>query len=442
MESPSESHHRDATAKAVAAGDGVAAASVMRGSDAPLSNRASDSCSEKRFQVLSRHVDSLELSYQGTLKRDVERLLGERKAFAQSREDSHQALGQIEIATDVFQVRDKGAGYFPYVLENGSFFLKVAQRTSGQGLPFAYCQVRSEYLVQVGPRQAENELRKLLGSIADISHEAKVSRIDLEVDFATDHDMESWSRDSWVTHIQSISNHYVGTKFSGWQIGSHKNPVSLRLYDKTLEIEKQSGKRFLHDIWKLNGWVPWDSVWRVEGEFRREGLGRFGLTTLDDVLPCLGSLWGYLTEDVVRLTIPSQRNEQRSRWPLHPLWAAITAVPWDEASRKLERVVRPNGAPTNRYFARTLESLVTSYMARENVLGIEKVMRELTDILYDHLTAEEKWTCLSPSEALAIGAKAKGRRYHTLCNVSGDTRAPPLPDWAVEHAYRRASRGS
>ena len=337
---------------------------------------------------------------------------------------------------------DKGVRYFQYVLENGAFFLKLAQRASGGTLPFAYCQIRSEYLVQVGPRRAVSELRRLLDEIADISRDATVSRIDLAVDFATDHDMESWGRDSWVTRVRSHGSFSDGLKFTGWKIGSHNDPVSLRLYDKTTEIEKVSGKRFLHDIWTASGWCPWDPVWRVEGEFRREGLARFSLTTLDDVLASVGTLWVYLTESVVTLAVPNPGNGQRSRWPLHPLWIAISKVQWDGASRQLERVVRPNGAPSDRYLARAFQSVVTSYMARENALEFARAIRGLTDLLHDYLVKEEQWSWSSPAEALEVRAKLKGRRYHTMRNVSADTRAPPLPEWAAEHAYRRASRGS
>jgi hypothetical protein len=92
-------------------------------SDAPPSNRASDSCNQDSYTLLSGHVDTLELSYRGTLQPEVDGELENLKHHAQSREDRFQALAQfcrgdavtlprfhVHQTHAAFRLRSKSAG--------------------------------------------------------------------------------------------------------------------------------------------------------------------------------------------------------------------------------------------------------------------------------------------------------------------------------------------
>src|SRR5688572_14830691 len=71
--------------------------------DAPPSNRASNTCIAASLHVLSRHVDSLELSFRGSLKPEIEAHLNHLKVLAQSRDEAHRAQAQLVIAGQVFK---------------------------------------------------------------------------------------------------------------------------------------------------------------------------------------------------------------------------------------------------------------------------------------------------------------------------------------------------
>ena len=141
-------------------------------------------------------------------------------------------------------------------------------------------------------------------------------------------------------------------------------PVAFRLYDKTLEIDKQSKKYYLHDLWFKAGWFAGDPVWRGEFQLRRDVLARFGIRTLGEALAARDGLWAYLTADWLRLTVPNPGDDTRARWAPHPLWARLSEVTWGGNSEALTPVHKPSGIPSDAWIARHGTSLLTSLMAK------------------------------------------------------------------------------
>lgn len=417
---------------------GVAArASGVYSSDAPPSNRASDSCIDGTFQLLSRHVDSLELSYQGSLSIQTMGVLDERKRLAQSRSPAHQLQAQYTLGDQTFAVLDKGAGFFPYVLDNGYFRIKLSRPGKG-AMPLAHCQIRSEYLAHVGPNRAEQGLRSILMLLGADGTPETVSRIDLAADFSTDTEISAWDAASWVTRIRYKQAHW-GERFTGWSIG-RGCPVVLRLYDKTVEIENVSKKFYLHEIWKRAGWFVADHVWRVEGQFRREALKKFGLRTLSDCLYALDGLWQHLTAETVRLVELTPTDQTRGRWKNRPLWNSINAVEWDSAYSTLTRAFKASNLPADEYIAVHGTALLTAIMAREGVLETGFAWNSLKEIVLAYHRKREFFTDLSPEEALIERAQLKGRKFGTLKNIDEPPPAkPPLTPEA--RAYRKAKDG-
>jgi hypothetical protein len=184
--------------------------------DAPPSNTASYNCNSEYFKPLRWGIDSLYLSYQGELFPEIEARLKALKQMAQASEVDQQALAQYPIDGHVFEVKDKGAPLFPYVLEDGAFRIQLSR---GYAVPMAYVKVSSGYLAHVGPVKAEQTLASLLGQFGTLKSLAQVSRIDLFVDFSSGENMESWTRAAWVTRAKGINAYAVEGRFSGWSIG-------------------------------------------------------------------------------------------------------------------------------------------------------------------------------------------------------------------------------
>ena len=222
------------TAPLAQAGGGQEAAESLA-SGAPPSNTAPYNCNDY-FKALRWGVDSLYLSYPGELSREVDSQLKALKELAKSSDPAEVAKAQLAVGGHIFEVKEKGASLFPYILEDGAFRIQLSR--PGHKAPMAYVKVSAKYLAHVGPVEAEKHLYAVLSELGEIKESANVSRIDLFVDFQSSVDMESWDRHAWVTRASSINAYSVSGQFSGWTIGMG-GIISARLYNKLLEVVRQ-----------------------------------------------------------------------------------------------------------------------------------------------------------------------------------------------------------
>lgn len=408
---------------------------ITQEEDAPPSNTASNKCNLSSFRVLRWGVDSLYVSFRGQLADSVNKKLSELKQIAQASQPHEQVEAQYLIDDHIFEVKDKGAGLFPYVLRDNCFRISLSRPTS-TSLPMAYVQLSSDFLSAVTPLIGERILRSLLDKLGDVDPVTNVSRIDLFVDFISDVDMESWNRNSWVTRAHRIDSYSVKGQFSGWAIGLG-GVIACRLYDKTLELDV-SGKTYLQELWAKAGWKKGQKVWRLEFEFKRELLTQKGLGSLPQVLNHLAGIWAYATSEWLRLTLPPGGDKTRSRWPTHPLWECLSSIAWEGSGGSLLSRFSTISAPTDNYlFGRGLSS-VFSYMAREHFtdfdLGSMEYISALKSFGERHCWYEGIPFDQHVREQVAIRA----RRFNTSVNISPEVKADQE---AESEAYRRESDG-
>ncbi|WP_227815641.1 replication initiation factor [Nitrogeniibacter aestuarii] len=407
--------------------------------DAVPSNTASNSCIGHFFRPLRWGVDSLYLSFQGDLFRGVEQRLNDLKAVAQSSESHEQAFAQYEAGAHVFEVRDKGAGMFPYVLDDNAYRLQFSR--SGKKLPMAYAKVSSEYLCHKSAQDIESELRALLEEFGEITDSANVSRIDLYVDFVSSVDMESWTRSAWVTRASSVNAYSVGGRFSGWTVGLG-GVIACRLYDKTLEIET-SKKGYLRALWSEQGWTDDQKVWRLEFQFRREILDQKGIQKLYSVLSHLNGLWSYATTEWLRLTEPNPDDKTRARWPVHPLWIAVASVDWEDDGAPLSKRFSPLRAPSDDGLCKMAFSALTSFMARECLWDFNEAWHYLGNRLYDYHATRSHFQGIPFEQMLVERVRLKGRKFNTINNAAEIPHEDRIREGYDEVAreYRKQSRG-
>jgi hypothetical protein len=96
------------------------------------------------------------------------------------------------------------------------------------------------------------------------------------------------------------------------------------IYDKTREV-KVSGKQWIYDIWKANGWDGESQVIRIEFRYDRTCLREMGIEDPYDMLDQLESMWAYSTQNWIRHTIPGNDSNQ-SRWDTSDLWQVVQAA--------------------------------------------------------------------------------------------------------------------
>ena len=434
----------------VAQADGRQEVAEPGRSDAPLTNRASDNCNEERkqskeeqntipyFQSLRWGVDSLYLSYPGELFPEVLDRLKALKLLAQSTEPEQVIQAQYPAAGHLFEVKDKAAKPFLFTIEDGHFRIQLARPS--KTVPMAYVKVSSGYLAHISPIEAEKALLEVLSLFGEIRGLANVSRIDLFTDFVTSENIE-WDRKAWVTRAAYCEAFAINGRFSGWMIGKG-GILSARLYDKILEIQKNSHREYLFELWRKTGWNPGHPVWRLEFQFKREILVQQGLPKLDQVMNHLDGLWSYATTEWLRLTIPNVDDKTRSRWPVHPLWGYLASVDWDGNGGPLLRNFDPQRIPGNdKLFSLAFSHLVT-YMAREGITDLYEGQEAFITALYQYHENKAYLLGLPFDQYIAEKVALKARQFNTLLNnpaFEEEHQAREQTKAAMD--YRKASDG-
>ncbi len=405
----------------------------------PPSNTVPLKYNPDKSKLLRFGVDSLYLSYPGVMSEDWDKKLARLKELAQMEGDLSQSIAQATICGHLFEVRDKGAGRFSYVLVDNAYRIQ-ASNSNSKSLPLAYVQISSEYLSHAGIEQAEEGLRYIINTLGMVNKPANISRVDLFADFCADCEMDAFEplRD-WVTRVETMSLHYSYGHFSGWSFGSGGDIVA-RLYDKTLEVEKKSHKFYLHELWKAAGWDGTSQVWRMEFETKRSALVSLQLPNLSHLLPNQAALWHYLTKNWLRLTVPTETDTNRARWANHPLWDFIAAAfNSEEDQPKLQRFNPARLPEDERLFVHGLGG-ITSFMASRGIEDMGEGFGEYMQEAKAYHTANFGFKHDEMERYVGRKVKAKNRRYNTVLN------AQPLPSEIIKtaedaEAYQRAQDG-
>lgn len=385
--------------------DADQAACGVRAAGAPPSITAPANC----IRPYRHGVDSLYVSFPGTIDPDLAIGLQECKTMAQASNEHLIAAAGIGIGDHRFVTLPRGRGRFAFVLEDNWFSIQLSNASAGM-LPLAVVQIRSEYLTAVGPEEAVAIITKLVEGMGQVSGPPRISRIDLYADFGTDHDLTNLPGNNWVKRSKKRSIHEESDQVTGISFGGG-NEVSARLYDKTREILK-SGKDYLKPLWGLEGWEEGSQVWRMEFQIRREGLPQAMLGPAAEALGLCGGLWRYLCTEWLRLAVPSDSDDTRSRWPTHPLWEDLSRL-WDidPESPPLTRVPKSR-SPTDDYLFRAGIAGLTSFMAREGIADFGQGLGEFLHALEAYYDNPARQFPEGLQDYALRKAKLKARRYN------------------------------
>lgn len=403
------------------------------GKDTPPSNTVSYKYNPDYFKPLRCGVDSLYVSIQGELFLDQEKRLESLKQEAQSDQLKEQAMAQIELGGHLFEVKDKGTKFFPYILEDNCFRIQLS-RNKAKSMPMAYIKISSEYLTHKSPKDTIEDLRSVLSLLGTLEYRVNVSRIDLFVDFVSSEEMESWNRHAWVTRAEDINQYAVDGHFSGWTIGLGGH-LAARLYNKVLELVK-SNKTYLLPLWKEAGWNGEGFIWRLEFEFQREILKQLDVQSFDSVMDHLNGLWSYATTQWLKLTLPNEEDTNRSRWPIHPLWGYLSSVDFETSGGALSRTFSPQRIPSDRRLFDHAFSNLSSFMAREGITDFYDGAEVFITALYHYLNNQAMNTGASFDDYVGERIAVKAKRFNSIKNKLEED----ISHDAAEE-YRRQSDG-
>jgi len=168
--------------------------------------------------------------------------------------------------------------------------------------------------------------------------------------------------------------------------------LHIQVYDKGKEITEASGKVWMCSLWERAGWQAEEEgrirdVWRLEIRMKKEFLRGRGILRLDEMKAGLAEL---LAEALCtrRLTVPND-DQNRARWPLHPLWtAAYQATP--EAREMLplgKQITEAGDALRDRLVANVAGNLRTAVVLQVGAYDPADARTILNEAL-EHLEAD------------------------------------------------------
>ncbi|MDE1888918.1 MAG: hypothetical protein KGJ87_01070 [Planctomycetota bacterium] len=335
-----------------------------------------------QFKELLTGIDSLYVSYKGTLKESVRIDLLEKKALAQSENEKEQALATVTVDDHYFAVKDRGTKYYSYILEDNWYHIQIS--TSERKItPTVYVKISSELLTCLGLNESLNKLREIVNKLLSGVEGEKMSRADLFVDFVTDKNLEKIEKQSWITRAEDTRMHWKRDRFTGWSIGEG-GEISARLYDKTLEIEK-SHKYYLKEIWDKQDWDKEQKVWRFEFQLRREFLEQMSISTFSDLVSKINDTWRYCTHNWLRL-IMVDKTINRTRWRTNPLWEKIQKIRFlDGNYTGVTRFIDKSRIPSDKMIYLCGMGPITAFSAKEGYDDINE------DTINNYLTKAKKF---------------------------------------------------
>ena len=386
---------------------------------APPSNTAPQTYNETTSDphILRWGIDSLYLSFPGRLAKEWNDRLSRLKSFAQSRDDAEKAKAQVEIDEHLFEVNGKGYRRYPYVLQDGWFWIALSSAES-QSLPLAYVQVSSLLILSLGYREAVNRLRHIINTFGAVIEEPNISRVDLCVDFTTDINIQTLSSDAWICRAQYMGTHSISRQRSGWSFGKG-SPIMGRLYNKSLELTDFK-KLIYTELWRRAGKDNQHSVWRMEFQFQRDPLKEMEISKLGDLEGNLRGLWQYATDKWLRLTQPNHSDSNIWRWPVHPLWSKLSLVDWDQPDTPTLHRVRKERVPSDETLFQNGMGYILSFMAREGITDLGEGFGEYLAHAQRFHDATGRGEGLGFHDYCRDKVAAKARKFNTLFNPNED----------------------
>lgn len=239
---------------------------------------------------------------------DFDRLAIAREAAKQSK--SREPI-VIELGGVGFLLEPSGSksGY-PFIINNPDFRIEFGPFNT----PSFYVTFRSEALWREGAQALHQRFIRWAESVGLRAHQPEgLSRVDFTFDYSLPE--IDFDEDNFISLSSKDAKHRENGRAQTFQFG--KDDVVLRIYDKVAEIKQQSSKTWFYKLWGQDS-----GVWRIEWQTRKDILRRFAIRTFDDLDAQQGDLLRYLAEEHTTLRVKSE-DSNRSRWPLHPLWADL-----------------------------------------------------------------------------------------------------------------------
>ncbi|OMG54701.1 hypothetical protein BJN45_05685 [Azonexus hydrophilus] len=217
----------------------------------------------------------------------------------------------IKLGSETFLLASHGTGSgYPFLIENDAFSIQFGEFNK----PNFFVTYRSFALWQYGASALH---RRFLDWAASVGYTTFMPEHLSRVDFTFDYQIPAidFNEDNFVSATTKDKQFRKNRKVQTFGFG--EGDVVLRVYNKVDEIQEKSAKTWFFDLWQCS-----ENVWRIEWQIRKAWLRTFGIQTFADLEERQGDLLRVLVHDHTTLRIQTD-DSNRSRWPVHPVWADL-----------------------------------------------------------------------------------------------------------------------
>lgn len=303
-------------------------------------------CNGGYASLVASGFDSVQEAFALTPTPAFVKILEESQEAARELRDDLEATIEVEVGSEKFQAHATGAkGGFRWRLENDDFMILIGSPRRDWTISVRYLSAGIwEHGLQALQQRALEALHWHTEKLNGFDF-IRTSRVDYCFDFYSPQftkEFDPGLSKSVVVH-SSAKAHEAGS-YNLWARGGRGETLTIgskalcqvQVYDKTLEIDEVSGKTWMHDLWRLGDRdkiLPADAklsdMWRLECRFAGEFLKQRNLRRPNEVLDAMPKLIGEALYKR-RLCVPSASDDNRWRWPVHPLWSEAIRCRADE----------------------------------------------------------------------------------------------------------------
>ena len=189
------------------------------------------------------------------------------------------------------------------------------------GTPNLYASFASESLWLLGIDKLTEQLKTDISCFGGVLQIISPSRIDLAADFLIPNGLTyDFLMQHRVSRSRANSSHFTDECLETCYFGDKDSPIRLRIYDKSLEVQRGGVKDWFIPLWGIE---ENRNVWRIEYQIRRAVLKQFGVNSLSDLYSRIGGIWENFTTEWFSLRLKD--NEKTERRTTHPFWFDVQA---------------------------------------------------------------------------------------------------------------------
>ena len=131
----------------------------------------------------------------------------------------------------------------------------------------------------------------------------------------------------------------------------------------------------------------------------------------------LNCLWSYATTEWLKLTIPSEGDSNRSRWPIHPLWGLLSSIDFETSGGALSREFTAQRVPSDERIYAYGFSAISSFMAREGITDLEEGVEAFYRGLYHHMNNRALNIGVGFDQLIGERVAIKAKRFNSILNL-------------------------